>query len=146
SRHPLDYVSPAGRVYVAVLTTEAGVDLKLDNIEVGIHGGLLAPRPPGEVTASAFADGSVANREHSPDYNRPDFAGYAVERLNLLSGEWDRLATTGPLETSVLIPGVRQTISYRVAALDVSGNQSGWSYTADSGGLVIGAKVMQVAV
>src|SRR5690606_10828672 len=66
SRHPLDYVSPAGRVYVAVLTTEAGVDLKLDNIELGIHGGLLAPRPPGEVTASAFADGSVANWEHSP--------------------------------------------------------------------------------
>ncbi|MEZ5339703.1 MAG: fibronectin type III domain-containing protein [bacterium] len=145
SRHPLDYVSPAGRVYVTVVSDQTGVDLKIDNIEIGIHGGLLAPRPPARIVAGVYADGSVANWDHSPDYGKPDFGGYVVERRDLLSDEWLQLASTGPLETSVVIPGIRTTFSYRVAAFDVSGNQSAWTFSVD-GGLVIGSKIMQVAV
>ncbi|MCB1215874.1 hypothetical protein KDL44_00660 [bacterium] len=145
SRHPLDYVSPAGRVYVTVLTDQAGVDLKIDNIEIGIHGGLLAPRPPTRVTAGIYTDGSVASWNHSPDYNSPDFAGYLIERRDVISDEWLSLADTGPLQTSVVIPGVRTTYSYRVASFDVSGNQSAWTYSVD-GGLVIASQIMQAEV
>ncbi|MCB1187751.1 fibronectin type III domain-containing protein [bacterium] len=146
TRHPLDFVSPAGRVYVAVLTDGSGSDLKIDNIELGIHGGLLAPRPPSSVFASLYTNGSVANWEHSPDYNKPDFAGYVVERKDLLTNEWGTVANTTPLDTSVLLPGPRQVTGYRVAALDVAGNQSSWTFTNDGGGILTASEVMQVDV
>ncbi len=146
SRHPLDFVSPAGRVYVSVLIDGSDGDLNVDNIELGIHGGVLAPRPPSRLDISLYSDGSVPHWTHSPDYNRPDFAGYVIERQNLLNGTWTEVATAGPLDTSIAIPGLRQASDYRIAAFDVSGNRSTLVYTNETGGALIGSDIMQVRV
>lgn len=150
--HPFDFISPAGRFYCSVLMDgNAAGNMKLELLELGIHGGVGAPRPPRAIQVStyflpaSFDGGSVPSWKMSPDYDQPDFAGYIVERHNILELNYTEVGRAGPLETQIDIPGVRQTSGYRVAAYDVSGNRSSWAYTNDdSSVIVLGDDIVQV--
>jgi hypothetical protein len=150
--HPFDYISPAGRFYCSVLVDGgASGDMKLELLELGIHGGVGAPRPPRNLQVStysvpaSFETGSVPSWQFSPDYDQPDFAGYIVERTDFFDSGYMEIGRAGPLETQIVIPGVRRTTGYRVAAHDVSGNRSNWVYTDDDSSVILlGDEIMQV--
>ena len=150
--HPFDFISPAGRFYCSVLMAGGAItDMKLELLELGIHGGVGAPRPPRSLQVStyflpaSFDGGSVPSWNFSPDYDQPDFAGYIVERRNILELNYTEIGRVGPLETRIDIPGVRQTTGYRIAAYDVSGNRSSWAYTNDDSSVILlGDDIMQI--
>lgn len=126
---PTAYTNPSGVFYFVLLV--GGTDtITLNLLEVGTFGGTLGPAAPMSLFGDSGASGIMLTWNHSPDYHRPDFAGYLVQRAPLLSGDFAAL-NTDPireahyLDDAGLVAG--EGYRYRLAALDSAGNMSAWA-------------------
>lgn len=124
---PADYLSPEGYAYFGVFCAR-GHSVRLTLPALGVQGGTGAPAPVLEAQYTGASWPYVLTWTHSVDFAAPDFDGYFVERAPLLSGGFQRL-TTSPTKLNYFIddmidPGEQYRM--RIAAVDVSGNQSAW--------------------
>lgn len=130
-----NYVSPHAFVsniysatYLAVVTRH-GASLHDATVELGIHGGMLGPTPPGKLSGRGGPTGLTIGWLPSIDAIRPDFAGYLLERADQLTGEFAPVNSAPVLEDFLFDPtaAIDHIYRYRVAAVDDSGNLSLWS-------------------
>jgi hypothetical protein len=129
------YVSPHSFVsntysatYVAIVAKH-GAALHKAIVELGIHGGMLGPNPPGRINGRGGPTGMTVAWIQSVAAIKPDFSGYIVERADQLAGEFTPL-TAKPIKEDFLLDTTAvldRIYRYRVAAVDVSGHQSLWS-------------------
>lgn len=129
------YVSPHSFVsntysatYVAIVAKQ-GAALHKAIIDLGIHGGMLGPNPPGRINGRGGPTGLTLFWTHSIDITRPDFAGYMLQRADQLAGEFQPVNTSPVLDDFLIDPTavVNKYYRYRVAAVDRSGHSSTWT-------------------
>lgn len=122
---PQAFVSHHGIAYLAILLPEGG-SMTLDELQLGVHGGMLGPRPTGLLSGSGGDNGFLLTWFHSPDYLDPDFAGYALERAPLLGGDY--YPCNGALleDNQFLDTDAQLDVEYRyrVAAVDCEAHYS----------------------
>lgn len=126
---PSAFISEKGYCYVAILAPQ-GSTLTVDELELGVHGGEHSPYPPKFLKLSLVgtADAVQLHWGHSGSAIDPDFDGYIVERAPLTYGQYARL-TPEPISADYYLDDTVASSTvyrYRVAAVDVSGNQSLW--------------------
>jgi hypothetical protein len=147
-----DYVSPNsfiskyyGRSYVALLVEDGG-SLEGVQLDLGVHGGALGPRPCMMLGASGGDSGCRVSWLISPDHTDPDFAGYMIERAPWLNGQYEPLfgglvQGDSAADTSAELGEVYR---YRICAQDSSGRRSIW--TTGIGGRISGILLKPVPV
>lgn len=87
--------------------------------------------PPAPLNLSLSADGS-GNPVLTWDASAaPDVVGYQVQVFSAASGSYVQAADANATDTTYPLPGVNVQASYRVRAVDDSGNWSAFSATVD---------------
>jgi hypothetical protein len=144
-RLPEAFVSSAGAGYIALVVSK-GNSLDVKSLQLGVQGGQDGPGPVSGITASGDAGSLLLTWSPSADQERPDFAGYLIERAELLAGDYVAL-TPAPQPAPYFIDttaAAGQQYRYRVSALDSGANTSPW--TTAICGPVTGALANPVAV
>ena len=121
---PEAYTSAQGTCYMTLLTGP-GHSATFTKVELGVHGGVLGPMAP----LNLSADGEnpfVLYWTSIIDSRDPDFAGYRLERAPLSDGDYAAL-TPEPIKENYFedtTAVVGEVYRYRLCSEDTSGNRS----------------------
>ncbi|MCC7476950.1 hypothetical protein IT575_00710 [bacterium] len=132
---PGDSASDGCFYFALLMPPQAAGSLELLSLELGSYGGEWGPRPGLDVHDSGN-DPATVFWLPSPDYDKPDFAGYMVERAPFWFGDFEP-ANSIPVRDEFFTDSASSTPQrYRVYCVDNAGNRSPYFPELGSGAML----------